>query len=156
MVARRGAPSACSRPCSRWRNWLARLYVAQVFFLSGLTKLRDWDVTLALFQDRYHVPLLDPVAAAWLGTGGEIVLPVLLALGLAGRFAAAGLCRCRTPSRSLSLAEIAPAALQQHQFWGSLLAGCCCCGGRGDGRSMRSSCRAAAQRDRRGDFRVGR
>ena len=100
---------------------LARLYVAQVFFLSGLTKLRDWDVTLALFQDEYHVPLLDPVAAAWLGTGGEIVLPVLLALGLAGRFAAAGL-TVQNVVAVASLAEIAPAALQQHQFWGSLLA----------------------------------
>jgi putative oxidoreductase len=30
---------------------LARLYIAQVFFLSGLTKLRSWDVTLALFND---------------------------------------------------------------------------------------------------------
>jgi putative oxidoreductase len=38
----------------------ARLYVAQVFFLSGLTKLRDWDTTLALFADEYHVPLLPP------------------------------------------------------------------------------------------------
>ena len=100
---------------------LARLYVARVFFLSGLTKLRDWDVTLALFEDEYHVPLLDPATAAWLGTGGEIVLPVLLALGLAGRFAAAGL-SVQNIVAVISPAEIAPAALQQHQFWGSLLA----------------------------------
>ncbi|MBP9061262.1 MAG: hypothetical protein KBF98_13230, partial [Rhodoferax sp.] len=37
---------------------LARLYVAKVFFMSGLTKLRDWDITLALFMDEYKVPLL--------------------------------------------------------------------------------------------------
>ncbi|MDZ7921393.1 DoxX family membrane protein [Rhodoferax sp.] len=49
---------------------LARLYVAQVFFLSGLTKLRDWDITLALFADEYHVPLLSPAVAAALGTAG--------------------------------------------------------------------------------------
>ena len=30
----------------------ARLYVAQVFFLSGLTKLRDWGTTVALLH--YH------------------------------------------------------------------------------------------------------
>ena len=30
---------------------LARLYLAQVFFLSGLTKLRDWETTVALFTD---------------------------------------------------------------------------------------------------------
>ncbi len=98
----------------------ARLYVGQAFFMSGLTKLRDWETTLALFQDEYHVPLLPPDLAAVLGTGGELVLPVLLVLGLAGRFAAAGLSVVNVVA-VLSLAEIAPAALQQHQFWGSLL-----------------------------------
>ena len=29
----------------------ARLFVGHAFFLSGLTKLRDWDITLALFAD---------------------------------------------------------------------------------------------------------
>lgn len=98
----------------------ARLYVGHAFFSSGLTKLRDWEITLALFQDEYHVPLLPPELAALLGTGGELVLPVLLALGLAGRFAAAGLSVVNVVA-VLSLAEIAPVALQQHQFWGSLL-----------------------------------
>ena len=100
----------------------ARLYVAQVFLLSGLTKIRDWETTLALFENEYQVPLLSPTLAAWLGTGGELALPVLLALGLAGRFAAAGLSVVNIVA-VLSLAEIAPAALQQHQFWGSLLIG---------------------------------
>jgi putative oxidoreductase len=100
----------------------ARLYVAHVFFASGLTKLRDWEITLALFEDEYHVPLLSPEIAALLGTTGELVLPVLLALGLAGRFAAAGLSIVNGVA-VVSLAEIAPAALQQHVFWGSLLVG---------------------------------
>ncbi len=100
----------------------ARLYVARAFFLSGLTKLRDWDTTLALFADEYHVPLLPTEMAAWLGTGGELVLPVLLALGLFGRFAALGLFVVNAVAVN-SLAEIGPAALQQHQFWGSLLLG---------------------------------
>ncbi|CAD5372100.1 Putative oxidoreductase [Rubrivivax sp. A210] len=98
----------------------ARLYVAQVFFLSGLTKIRDWETTLALFADEYHVPLLPPELAAWAGTAGELLLPVLLVLGLGGRFAALGLSVVNVVA-VLSLAEIAPAALQQHQFWGSLL-----------------------------------
>ena len=46
----------------------ARFYVGQVFFLSGLTKLRDWETTLALFNDEYRVPLLPPEVAAWAGT----------------------------------------------------------------------------------------
>jgi len=100
----------------------ARLYVAQVFFLAGLSKLRDWDITLALFADEYQVPLLSSEWAAWLGTGGELVLPVLLALGLFGRVAALGLFVVNAVA-VISLAEIGPAALQQHQFWGSLLLG---------------------------------
>jgi len=98
----------------------ARLYVGAAFFRSGLTKLRDWDTTLALFADEYHVPLLPPDVAAVLGTTGETVLPVLLVLGLGGRFAALGLSVMNVVA-VLSLAEIAPAALQQHEFWGSLL-----------------------------------
>lgn len=101
---------------------LARLYIAQVFFMSGLTKLRDWDTTVALFTDEYKVPLLPPAAAAFMGTAGELVLPVLLVLGLGGRFSALGLFVVNAVA-VISLSEIAPAALQQHVFWGSLLAG---------------------------------
>jgi putative oxidoreductase len=100
---------------------LARWFVAGVFFRSGLTKLRDWDSTVALFMDEYHVPLLDPTVAAVLGTGAELVLPVLLLLGLGGRFAAAGLFVLNIVA-VLSLADIPEAALQGHLFWGSLLA----------------------------------
>ncbi len=101
---------------------LARLYIAQVFFLSGLTKLRDWDTTVALFTDEYKVPLLSPSVAAAMGTAGELVLPVLLVLGLGGRFSALGLFVVNAVA-VISLSEIAPAALQQHIFWGALLAG---------------------------------
>ena len=101
---------------------LARLYVAQVFFLSGLTKIRDWDITLMLFMDEYKVPLLPPALAAVMGTAGELVLPVMLVVGLGGRFAALGLSVVNVVA-VLSLAEIAPAAMQQHVFWGALLAG---------------------------------
>jgi putative oxidoreductase len=99
----------------------ARAYVAQVFFLSGLTKIRDWETTLALFTDEYAVPLLSPPLAAVMGTGGELILPVLLLLGLGGRFAALGLSLVNVVA-VISLSEIAPAALQQHITWGVLLA----------------------------------
>ncbi|MBC7609133.1 MAG: DoxX family protein [Polaromonas sp.] len=101
---------------------LARLYVAQVFFMSGLTKLRDWETTVALFTDEYKVPLLSPPLAAAMGTLGELALPVLLVLGLGSRFSALGLFVVNAVA-VISLSEIAPAALQQHVFWGSLLAG---------------------------------
>jgi putative oxidoreductase len=126
------APPVLARAWLRVVDWLealqplaqltARLYIARVFFLSGLTKTRDWDTTLALFSDEYHVPLLPPELAAVAGTTGELVLPVLLALGLAGRFGAMGLFVLNIVA-AISLADIADAALQQHVFWGSLLAG---------------------------------
>jgi putative oxidoreductase len=100
---------------------LARAYLAQVFFLSGLTKIRDWDTTLLLFTEEYKVPLLSPAVAAVMGTAGELVLPVLLLFGLAGRFAALGLSVVNVMA-VLSLSDIAPAALQQHITWGVLLA----------------------------------
>ena len=100
----------------------ARIYVGWAFFASGLTKIKSWDTTLSLFADEYHVPLLSPQVAAILGTGGELILPVLLVFGLFGRFAALGLFVMNIVA-VVSLSEIAPAALQQHQFWGSLLAG---------------------------------
>ncbi len=117
-------------PVHRTTQWLellqpaaqlaARLYLAQVFFLAGLSKIRDWEITLALFEDEYRVPWLSPAVAAFAGTAGELVLPALLVLGLAGRFAALGLFVVNAVA-VISLAEVPPVALQQHQFWGSLL-----------------------------------
>jgi putative oxidoreductase len=103
----------------------ARVYVGWVFFASGLTKIKDWGTTVALFTDEYKIPLLtdfSPTLAAVLGTGGELILPVLLVFGLFGRFAALGLFVMNIVA-VISLSDIAPAALQQHQFWGSLLIG---------------------------------
>lgn len=100
---------------------LARWYVAGVFFRSGLTKLHDWEITVALFTDEYHVPLLSPGVAAVLGTGAELMLPALLLLGLGGRFAAAGLFVLNIVA-VISVADMPEAALQGHVFWGSLLA----------------------------------
>jgi putative oxidoreductase len=98
----------------------ARIFVGMAFFRSGLTKIDDWGTTLALFSDEYHVPLLPPMVAAVAGTFAELFFPVLLVLGLGGRFAALSLFFVNIMA-VISLSEIAPAALQQHQFWGSLL-----------------------------------
>lgn len=116
-------PTALRAPLARVQDLLllaARLFVAKAFFLSGLTKIRDWETTLLLFENEYAVPLLPPQVAALAGTAGELLLPVLLAFGLGGRFAAAGLTVLNVVA-VLSLAEIAPAALMQHQLWGAML-----------------------------------
>ena len=99
----------------------ARLYVAKVFFMSGLVKLRDWSATLALFNDYYQVPLLPPTLAAYMGTAGELAIPVLLVLGLAGRFAGAGLFVVNLMAAvSLPAEDLSPAGLAQHTLWGVL------------------------------------
>ncbi len=62
-----------------------RLWVAYVFFNSGLTKIATWDSTLFLFEYEYQVPLLPWQLAAYLGTAAELVLPIFVALGLLTR-----------------------------------------------------------------------
>ena len=65
---------------------LARIWVAQIFFSSGLVKIQAWQSTLMLFKYEYTVPFLSPYLAAVIGTAAELILPVLLVLGLGGRF----------------------------------------------------------------------
>lgn len=102
---------------------LIRLYVAKIFFLSGLTKIRDWDTTLLLFEDEYDVPVLPPEIAAALGTFGELVFPVLLALGLLTPLGALGLTFVNLMAvvSYWSFLKDAEPALAQHIYWGVLL-----------------------------------
>jgi len=62
-----------------------RLWVAYVFFNSGLTKIATWDSTLYLFEYEYQVPLLPWQLAAYMGTAAELILPVFVGLGLLTR-----------------------------------------------------------------------
>lgn len=70
---------------------LLRLYVASIFLRAGVQKLSNWDSTLFLFEYEYHVPLLSAKWAAILGTGAELILPVLLVGGLLTRYTALAL-----------------------------------------------------------------
>jgi putative oxidoreductase len=97
-----------------------RLYLARVFFLSGLTKLHDWNITLALFENEYHVPFLSPALAATLGTCAEIGLPILLVLGLGTRFAALALFIFNIVAAS-SYPDLSDAGLKDHMLWGALM-----------------------------------
>lgn len=99
---------------------LVRLWVASVFFKSGLVKIQSWDATLALFEYEYSVPLLPPDLAALLGTAAELGLPVLLALGLASRYTALALFVFNIVA-VLSYPALGPAGIEQHQVWGLLL-----------------------------------
>lgn len=97
-----------------------RLWVANVFFKSGLTKMQNWDGTLYLFQNEYHVPLLPPELAAYAGTATELFFPVLLTLGLGTRFAAAVLFVFNIVA-VLSYPDLGEVGLKDHQYWGLLL-----------------------------------
>jgi putative oxidoreductase len=99
-----------------------RLFLANVFFKSGLTKIQTWDSTLYLFREEYQVPLLPPEFAAYLATSAELALPVLLALGLFGRFAALGLFILNAVAAYSYYDQLSPAGLLQHLYWGMLLA----------------------------------
>ena len=51
----------------RVMDWLSplfllglRVYVANAFFKSGLTKIADFSSTVALFENEYKVPLISP------------------------------------------------------------------------------------------------
>ncbi|MBV8680150.1 MAG: DoxX family protein [Aquitalea sp.] len=99
---------------------LLRLWLANVFFRSGLTKLDDWDTTLLLFTEEYHVPLLPPAMAAVMGTFGETVFSSLLVAGLFGRFAAAGLFVVNLMA-VISYPGLTDITRQYHYYWGMLL-----------------------------------
>ena len=97
-----------------------RVYVARVFFLSGLTKLHDWNVTLALFQNEYHVPVIPPAVAAVLGTSAELGLPILLLFGFGTRFAAVALFVFNIVAAT-SYPDLSAAGIKDHVLWGALL-----------------------------------
>ena len=114
-------------PLDRALAWLAplvdfgiRLYVANVFFSSGLVKIQSWASTLTLFEYEYAVPVLPPELAAYLGTAAELSLPVLLVLGLGGRFTALALFLFNIVA-AISYPDLSDVGRQDHIYWGMLL-----------------------------------
>jgi putative oxidoreductase len=114
---------------TRLLDWLqapallaARLYVAYVFFNSGLQSLRDWAGTVWLYENEFHVALLPPHVAAVVGTAGELLLPPLLALGLFGRFGALGLFVVNAVALLSYMYALQPPAIMFHFIWGILIA----------------------------------
>ncbi len=99
-----------------------RAYVAWQFLHSGWLKLTNWDSTLYLFQEEYHVPLLAPQVAAVVGTFSELFWPALLVIGLWSRVSALGLFAVNAMAvyayQQVLLAPGYEAALAQHVLWG--------------------------------------
>jgi putative oxidoreductase len=98
-----------------------RLYIASVFFKSGLVKIQSWESTLALFENEYAVAVLPPELAAYLGTATELIVPVFLVLGLGARLAALVLFGFNIIAAT-SYPDISVAGIKDHILWGCLLA----------------------------------
>ncbi len=98
-----------------------RLYVAQAFFMSGLTKIQSWSSTLSLFEYEYNVPILPPEIAAYMATAGELALPVMLVVGFFSRPAALGLFVLNVVA-AISYPDISAAGMKDHMIWGTMLA----------------------------------
>lgn len=101
-----------------------RLYMAWVFFKSGMIKYDTWqdgnfDSTIYLFEEIHPVPGIDPTLAAYSATAAEVILPILLAIGLFGRFAAAGLLVMTMTIQYLIGGDF---YLTEHNYWMLLLA----------------------------------
>jgi putative oxidoreductase len=92
-----------------------RLWIANVFWKSGLTKIANWDTTVALFADEYKVPVLSPDLAASMATAVELTAPVLLLFGFGSRFAAAMLL-CMT-----AVIEFSYMSFPEHRLWALIL-----------------------------------
>lgn len=65
-----------------------RLWLAQIFFVSGVLKLTSWQTALDLARNEYPVSWMSPVVAAYTGVSIEVVGGVLLAAGFMTRYAA--------------------------------------------------------------------
>jgi putative oxidoreductase len=94
-----------------------RLAVATVFWMSGTTKLANWDTAVALFADEYRLPLLPPALAAVMAASIELSTPVLLVLGLLTRAAAAVLLAMTAVIEIL----VYPLAWPTHIQWAAML-----------------------------------
>lgn len=98
----------------------ARLYVANIFWKSGLTKIANWDSTVYLFTNLYNVPVLSPEIAAYSATMVELGGAVLLALGLASRFGTAALFVLNIVA-AISYPDLSDAGRELHVYWGMFL-----------------------------------
>jgi putative oxidoreductase len=68
---------------------LARASIATIFWRAASTKLANFDLTIALFQDEYlkNLPFLPAAPMAYLATAVELSMPALILAGLLTRLA---------------------------------------------------------------------
>ncbi|GLQ30023.1 DoxX family protein [Litoribrevibacter albus] len=94
-----------------------RLWLAKIFFMSGLTKFKSWESTLQLFEYEYNVPVIPFDIAAYLATAAELVIPVCLVVGLLTRLNAVALFALNYVAM-ISYPDISIAGEKDHIMWG--------------------------------------
>ncbi len=94
---------------------ILRLWLAQIFFRSGLLKTINWEATLFLYTHEHPVPGLAPATAAGVGTAIELIFPILLAIGLATRISTIPLLL------TTAFLQLTYKALDAHLLWMLLL-----------------------------------
>jgi len=128
--------AGCAKPVIKTLEFFApladfgvRLWIAKFFWDSALSKI-SVDLgfpffhmnasTIALFETEYHVPLLSPAVAAYLGAAIEFTFPIFLALGLGARLAAAVLFVFNIVA-VISYPGLEEFGISQHELYGTLL-----------------------------------
>ncbi len=94
-----------------------RFGIGGIFFNSGLIKLHSFEFAVKLFEQEYHLPLLDPTFAARMAMGSELTFPIFLFLGLATRFAALPLL-----AMTAVIFYVYPSSWNESLLWASALA----------------------------------
>jgi putative oxidoreductase len=101
-----------------------RIYLARIFLWSGYLKLTNWTTTVYSFKTDFKTGIIPPDIAAILGTGAEILFPILLLIGFGARIPALCLFIFNFLSvifyPMLLLPEYA-CALKDHILWGVLI-----------------------------------
>jgi len=93
-----------------------RLWIARVFWYSGVQKISDMESTYFLFEYEYQVPLISHKLAAILATGFELLCPVMLVVGLGSRLAAIPLLFMT------AVIELTYTSHLDHLYWAFLIA----------------------------------
>lgn len=98
---------------------LARAAIASIFWRAASTKLANFDLTIALFQDEYlrNLPFLPAAPMAYLATAVELAMPALILAGLLTRLAT-------LPLLGMTLfiqLFVYPTSWPDHLIWATLL-----------------------------------
>lgn len=94
---------------------IIRIWMARIFWYSGLTKINNMDNTIYLFKYEYKVPFIPAELAAYLTMFTEVSMPIFLVLGFGARLATLPLLIMT------AIIEFTYLSLPEHTYWTFLL-----------------------------------